>query len=45
MSITDAVERLYRNIPTVESNFFAIVIALFRNKPTVNLDEYNLMKW
>ncbi len=23
----------------------AIVIALFRNKPTVNLDELNLMKW
>jgi len=23
----------------------AIVIALFRNKPTVNLDEFNLMKW
>ena len=23
----------------------AIVISLFRNKPTVNLDEFNLMKW
>ncbi|CAI2718700.1 NADH-quinone oxidoreductase subunit NuoK [Nitrospina watsonii] len=23
----------------------AIVIALYRNKPTVNLDEFNLMKW
>jgi NADH-quinone oxidoreductase subunit K len=23
----------------------AIVIALFRNKATVNLDEINLMKW
>ena len=23
----------------------AIIIALFRNKPTVNLDEVNLMKW
>ncbi len=23
----------------------AIIIALFRNKPTVNLDELNLMKW
>ncbi len=23
----------------------AIVIALFRNKPTVNLDEFNIMKW
>lgn len=23
----------------------AIVIALFRNKPTVNLDDFNLMKW
>lgn len=23
----------------------AIVIALFRNKPTVNLDEFNLMRW
>ncbi len=23
----------------------AIVIAVFRNKPTVNLDEFNLMKW
>ncbi|MCH7712626.1 MAG: NADH-quinone oxidoreductase subunit NuoK [Chloroflexi bacterium] len=23
----------------------AIVIAMFRNKPTVNLDEFNLMKW
>ncbi len=23
----------------------AIVISLFRNKPTVNLDELNLMKW
>lgn len=23
----------------------AIVIALFRNRPTVNLDEFNLMKW
>ncbi|ORE89824.1 type II secretion system F family protein [Aurantimonas sp. 22II-16-19i] len=28
MSITDAVERLYRNIPTAESNFFAIVIGI-----------------
>jgi NADH-quinone oxidoreductase subunit K len=23
----------------------AIVISMFRNKPTVNLDEFNLMKW
>ncbi len=23
----------------------AIIIAMFRNKPTVNLDEFNLMKW
>lgn len=23
----------------------AIVIALFRNKPTVNIDEINIMKW
>ncbi len=23
----------------------AVIIALFRNKPTVNLDEVNLMKW
>lgn len=23
----------------------AIVIALFRNKPTINLDEFNLLKW
>ena len=23
----------------------AIVIALYRNKPTINLDEFNLMKW
>jgi NADH-quinone oxidoreductase subunit K len=23
----------------------AIIISLFRNKPTVNLDEVNLMKW
>ncbi len=23
----------------------AIVIAWFRNKPTVNLDEFNLLKW
>ena len=23
----------------------AIIIALFRNKPTVNLDEFNLMRW
>ena len=23
----------------------AIVISIFRNKPTVNLDEFNLMKW
>ena len=23
----------------------AIVIALFRNKPTVNVDEINIMKW
>ena len=23
----------------------AIIIALFRNKPTINLDEFNLMKW
>lgn len=23
----------------------AIVITLFRNKPTVNLDEFNIMKW
>lgn len=23
----------------------AIIIALFRNKPTVNLDEVNLMRW
>ncbi len=23
----------------------AIVIAMFRNKPTINLDEFNLMKW
>ncbi len=23
----------------------AIVIAMFRNKPTVNLDEFNIMKW
>ncbi len=23
----------------------AIIIALYRNKPTVNLDEFNLMKW
>ncbi len=23
----------------------AIVIALFRNRPTVNLDEFNLLKW
>ncbi len=23
----------------------AIVFAMFRNKPTVNLDEFNLMKW
>ena len=23
----------------------AIVISMFRNKPTVNLDEFNLMNW
>lgn len=23
----------------------ALVIALFRNKPTVNVDEFNIMKW
>ena len=23
----------------------AVVISMFRNKPTVNLDEFNLMKW
>lgn len=23
----------------------AIIIALYRNRPTVNLDEFNLMKW
>lgn len=23
----------------------AVIIALFRNKPTINLDEFNLMKW
>ncbi len=23
----------------------AIIIAMFRNKPTVNLDEFNIMKW
>jgi NADH-quinone oxidoreductase subunit K len=23
----------------------AILISLFRNKPTINLDEFNLMKW
>jgi NADH:ubiquinone oxidoreductase subunit 11 or 4L (chain K) len=23
----------------------AIIIALHRNKPTVNLDEFNLLKW
>lgn len=23
----------------------AIIIALFRNKPTINLDEFNLLKW
>ena len=23
----------------------AIIIAMFRNKPTINLDEFNLMKW
>ncbi|OGW29378.1 MAG: NADH-quinone oxidoreductase subunit K [Nitrospinae bacterium RIFCSPLOWO2_12_FULL_47_7] len=23
----------------------AIIIAIFRNKPTINLDEFNLMKW
>jgi NADH-quinone oxidoreductase subunit K len=23
----------------------AIIIALFRNKPTVNVDEFNIMKW
>ena len=23
----------------------AIIISLFRNKPTVNLDEFNIMKW
>jgi len=23
----------------------AIIISLYRNKPTVNLDEFNLMKW
>lgn len=23
----------------------AIIISIFRNKPTVNLDEFNLMKW
>ncbi len=23
----------------------AIVIALFRNKPSVNLDDFNIMKW
>ncbi|MCQ0989535.1 type II secretion system F family protein [Jiella marina] len=28
MSITEAVERLYRNIPTAEANFFAIVIGI-----------------
>ena len=23
----------------------AIIISLFRNKPTVNLDEFNILKW
>lgn len=23
----------------------AIIISLFRNKPTINLDEFNLLKW
>ncbi len=23
----------------------AIIIAMFRNKPTVNLDEFNILKW
>lgn len=23
----------------------AIVIAMYRNKPTINLDEFNIMKW
>lgn len=23
----------------------AIIISMFRNKPTVNLDEFNIMKW
>jgi len=23
----------------------AIIIAIFRNKPTVNVDEFNIMKW
>ncbi len=23
----------------------AIVISMYRNKPTINLDEFNLMKW
>ncbi|PIQ97898.1 MAG: NADH-quinone oxidoreductase subunit NuoK [Nitrospinae bacterium CG11_big_fil_rev_8_21_14_0_20_56_8] len=23
----------------------AIIISIFRNKPTVNLDEFNIMKW
>lgn len=23
----------------------AIIISLYRNKPTVNLDEFNLLKW
>ena len=27
------------------SEGLAIVISMFRNKPTVNLDEFNLMKW
>ena len=23
----------------------AIIIAIFRNKPTINVDEFNIMKW
>ncbi len=23
----------------------AIIISIFRNKPTINLDEFNIMKW